>query len=123
MSLKLAAKVSELRVTLKPESLGEVSINVRMEGGSMAAQIDVSQTHVRAAMEANLSQLRETLADRGIQVDRIDIMTSSDSTSQESSNPSRDRGGSSSERRSGPEEFDGYESPRYLGYNTIEYLI
>jgi flagellar hook-length control protein FliK len=123
MSLKVMDNVSEMRLQLKPESLGQVTINVRMEEGSMVARIDVSQPQVRAAMEANLPQLRDALVTRGIQVDRIDILMASNSSSRESSNQSREKGKPSSKRRTEVDSVDAYDSTRYLGYNTMEYLI
>ena len=123
ISLKLMDKVSEMKVVLKPESLGEVSINVRMEEGSMVASIDVSHNQVRTALEASLPLLRDALTTRGIQVDRIDILTSSNSSSRESQSQARERGKGSSKRRGDVEGVEGYDSTRYLGYNTVEYLI
>jgi flagellar hook-length control protein FliK len=123
ISLKLMDKVSEMKLVLKPESLGEVSINVRMEEGSMVARIDVTQNQVRSALEANLPHLRDALTNKGIQVDRIDILTSSNSSSRESQSQARDRSRGSLKRRGEVEGVEAYESTRYLGYNTVEYLI
>jgi flagellar hook-length control protein FliK len=123
ISLKLLDKVSEMKLVLKPESLGEVSINVRMEEGAMVARINVNQNQVRSALEANLPQLRDALTSRGIQVDRIDVLTSSNSSSRESQSQSRDKSRGSSKRRADVEGVEAYESTRFLGYNTVEYLI
>jgi flagellar hook-length control protein FliK len=123
VSLKIQSNVSEMRVVLKPESLGEVTVNVRMENGTMVARIDVSQPNVRTALESNLPQLRDTLLHKGIQVDRIDILTASNSSSRESSNQPREKGKSSSKRRLEVEQVEANEPGRYLGYNTMDYLI
>ncbi|MCX6135328.1 MAG: flagellar hook-length control protein FliK [Ignavibacteriales bacterium] len=123
ISLKLLDKVSEMRLVLKPESLGEVELNVRMEEGSMVARIEVSHNQVRTALEANLAQLSDALANKGIRVDRIDILTSSNSSSRESQSQGREKSKGGSKRRADVEGVEAYESTRFLGYNTVEYLI
>ena len=123
VSLKLTDNVSEMKVLLTPETLGEVTIKVRMEEGTMAARIDVSQANVRAALEASLPQLREALSSRGIQVERIDILNASYSSSKESHNQSREKSRGSLRRGEESDGLEAYEGGRFLGYNTLDYLV
>lgn len=58
--------VTELQVQLKPESLGRVDLKVSMENGVLSARILVDNPGVKAALEANLPQLKQSLADQGI---------------------------------------------------------
>lgn len=58
--------VTELQVQLKPESLGRVDLKVSMENGALSARILVDNPGVKAALEANLPQLKQSLADQGI---------------------------------------------------------
>jgi flagellar hook-length control protein FliK len=89
------------------------------------AQIDVSQPAVRVALENNVPQLRQSLADHGIEVHRIDVCASGSSMSQESNEghghrPRKRDGG----RHQGP--LDGveqYRGARMMGYNTIEMVM
>jgi flagellar hook-length control protein FliK len=123
VALKVSPNVSEIRIMLKPESLGTVTVHVRMEEGSMVARIDVNQPNVRTALEANLPQLRETLSGKGIQMDRIDVMASTFSSSRESSNPQHERPRPGLKRADDTEAVESYEAGRYLGYNTMDYLV
>ena len=123
ISLKVLSGTSEIRIMLKPEALGNVTVNIRMEEGTMVARIDVSQPNVRTALEANLPQLREALVNKGIQVDRIDVMTSAFSSSRESSNQQRERTKSGLKRGEEAEAVETYEAGRFLGYNTMDYLV
>lgn len=58
--------VTEMRLQLKPEFLGRVDLKVTMEGGVLSARIMVDNPQVKAAIEANLPQLRQDLAQQGI---------------------------------------------------------
>lgn len=124
MTFRVRDNVSEIRLSLKPESLGEVVVNMQMEESKITAQINVDQSNVKAAVESQLPQLRQTLAERGIQIHRIDVLVADQSLARES----RDQQSGKSKKRNGEgltgiEEHDINYSPRSLGYNTIELLI
>jgi flagellar hook-length control protein FliK len=125
VALQVRGGRSEMRIRLDPPSLGEMQVTVRVDEGRVQAQIDVSQPAVRVALETNLPQLRQILADRGIEVHRIDVCASDSSMSQESNEgrgyrPRKRDGG----RHQGP--LDGveqYRGARMMGYNTIEMVM
>ncbi len=124
LTFRMKDNVSEIRVLLKPESLGEVVVNMKMEESKITAQINVDQSTVKAAVELQLPQLRQALAERGIEIHRIDVLAADQSLARES----RDQQSGKSKKRSsggvtGIEEQDLNYSPRSLGYNTIELLI
>jgi len=122
ISLKLPNHVSEMRVALKPESLGEVVVNVRMEDNTMVARIDVSHQNVKAMLDANIAQLHEVLVNKGIRVDRIDVLDASNASMRDSnSNPRGKPKGSSKNKPN--DSVETLEPMRQLGYNTLEYLI
>jgi hypothetical protein len=122
VQLHISERASELRVRLVPESLGEVTMQVRMEEGRLSAQIDVTQAAVKTVLESGIGQLRAALQQQGIDLDRIDIFASTTAMQQESGSehpggePHRQGG-----RRQG--EADGVgagRQARFLGYNTID---
>lgn len=123
LTFRMKDNVSEIRVLLKPESLGEVVVSMQMEESKITAQINVDQSNVKAAVEAQLPQLRQTLAERGIDIHRIEVFVADQSLARES----RDQQSGKSKKRGGniigSEEHDLNYSPRSLGYNTIELLI
>ena len=123
VSVQIQGSTSEMRLTLKPESLGEVVVRVRMEDGKMQAQIDVTQAGVKAALESNLPQLHEALAARGIDVQRIDVNAGGQSMLQ-------DRQGRSDERRlrrsmsdTAPDGVEQYQAVKLVGYNTMDLIM
>jgi flagellar hook-length control protein FliK len=123
LSLLVNDKSSEVRFTLKPESLGELILSIRMEGGKMSAQVDVSNPMVKAALEANIQQLRSDLAVRGIEVQTIEISSAAQSSPRESSGQTPHKSKSQSRRRSETDSVESYRSARTLGYNTVEFII
>jgi flagellar hook-length control protein FliK len=122
VSLRLLNQVSEMRIALKPESLGEVVVNVRMEDNAIVARIEVNQQNVKTALDANIGQLREVLVNKGIQVDRIDVLNASTASFKESNNHPQQKGKNST-KRTDVDSGEPLESMRQLGYNTLEYLV
>jgi flagellar hook-length control protein FliK len=125
VALQVRGGMSEMRIRLDPPSLGEMQVTVRVDEGRMQAQIDVSQPAVRVALETSVPQLRQTLADHGIEVHRIDIFASGSSMSQESSEghghrPRKRDGGRPQGSLDGVEQYRG---TRMMGYNTIEMVM
>jgi flagellar hook-length control protein FliK len=124
-ALQVRGDTSEMHIRLIPESLGEVTVSVRMEGGQMQAQIDVSHPSVKAALESNISQLREALNSHGIDVQRLDVC-------QYGQSMAGDNGGSQSNRSKrqntrhhsyATDAIEQFDTGRLLGYNTIEVVM
>ena len=63
----------EIRLVLRPESLGSVRINVSIENGSLEGRILVENASVREVIENNLGSLRAALRDEGFEDAAIDV--------------------------------------------------
>ena len=124
-ALQVRGETSEMRITLVPASLGEVTLSVRMEGGQMQAQIDVSNAAVKVALESNMGQLRDALGSRGIDVQRLDVYHSGQSLARDTGGDQGDR----YRRQGGKRHFyatdaiEQYDTGRLLGYNTMEVVM
>ncbi len=124
MVLQVNGENSEVRIKLVPESLGEVSVHVKMEGGKMQAQIDVSQAGVKSALEVQLPQIRQSLIERGIDVQRLDVSFGGD-------HPAKESGGGQGDRRQRQGSKHAYmvdtaeqiDTGRIMGYNTMEMVM
>lgn len=116
--------ISEVRIRLKPEVLGEILVTVQQEETTVAAQIHVEHASVKTAIDAQLPQLRQALVDRGIDVRRLEVIMADQSMArefreQQHVKPKRGAGSN----LSAIEEIDSPISPRSLGYNTIELIL
>lgn len=112
---------SQMKISLKPEALGEVMLKVTIEQGKVSTQMEVQQPQVKAVIEANLQVLRESLSSKGLVVDRIDISTTQYSLNEKSSHQGHQR--SNLKNYSGREiDEEILEQTKLFGYNTVDYI-
>lgn len=119
--LNFKNEVSEMKMKLHPESLGEMSLKVRMEEGKTTVKIEVTQTAVKTIIETNLPQLRESLIARGVDVQQIDVFTSGNLAA--NSNHKKQNESQNNPASYAPQTEEAEESVKMFGYNTVEYLI
>ena len=77
----------KLMLRLFPENLGQIRIEVMQQDGVMQARILATTAAGKELLDSNLNQLKSTLVAQNIQMDRIDI-----AQSLQSSDSSRDQG-------------------------------
>ncbi len=63
----------EISIQLEPENLGKIRVGLGLKDGIMTARIGVENENVRQIVEANLSNLRETLENQGITLQGLDV--------------------------------------------------
>ncbi len=123
-ALQVRGETSEIRIKLVPATLGEVTINVRMDHGQMQAQIDVSHAGVKAALDNNMGQLRDALSSRGIDVQQLDVHFGGQSTAHDAAGDQSDRYRRQGGKRHGTvDAIDQFDTGRMLGYNTMEVVM
>ena len=65
MKLQLRPGMDQLEMQLHPASLGTVHIQIVSRGGEVTAQFHVQNESVKAALESQISELKENLRDQG----------------------------------------------------------
>lgn len=70
--------VSEVKMLLKPESLGELSLKISIENGIITAQFTAENQRVKEIIESNFNQLKEALSQSGVEVGALSVSVSSD---------------------------------------------
>jgi hypothetical protein len=63
--------VGDVRVTLQPEYLGEITVSLRVEQGTVSAHVNAEVPEVRAWITAHEPLLRAGLSDQGLTLDRL----------------------------------------------------
>ncbi len=63
--------ISEARITLFPEHLGQVDVKVTSNQGVVSAQLITETGFGRELLESQINQLRQTLGSQGINIDKI----------------------------------------------------
>lgn len=79
----MKSNASEIVMKLRPDNLGNVSIKMMMESGSLSATLSVENPVVKVIVENNLNELRTALADKGYNVSSFNIDLSNNGTGQE----------------------------------------
>ena len=69
---------TEMRITLKPESLGEIVLRVMTQNGIVMAQFEAENQRVKEALESNFNQLRDALADAGLTFGELNVYVRQD---------------------------------------------
>jgi flagellar hook-length control protein FliK len=119
----IEGRSSEVRVMMKPEAMGELSLRVMMEDGKLAARMEVSQMAVKVALEAQLPQLREALVQQGIDVQRFDIVSDNTARFDQSKEGSAFHQRQSAKRLTEADQPEQFDTVKFFGYNTVEYII
>lgn len=71
---------TRLRINIFPEHLGHLEILVSTAGGKVSAQIIASHGAAKEAVEFQLNQLRMSLSQQGIEIDRLEVRQDRSST-------------------------------------------
>lgn len=77
VEIDLKSGQTEMRMQLKPENLGEVQMKVVVEDGKLNAHFLTSTTTAKEALEANVQQLKQSLQEQGVRVEKIAVLLSS----------------------------------------------
>ena len=64
---------AEIRVTLRPESLGDIVLRVMTQNGIVTAQLEAENQRVKEALEASMNNLRDALEEQGIQFAELSV--------------------------------------------------
>ena len=86
----------QVHLRLNPEYLGDVSVDVRVNGTSVVASVQASSADVREWLRQNETLLRQTLAEQGMHLDRFTVVED-DAASSSRDQPNEQRGNTSDE--------------------------
>lgn len=76
VKVTVTADTSEMEVQLNPENLGKVNLSVVAKEGHITAQFVTENEVARQALESQIQQLRETLSEQGLKVDKVEVSVS-----------------------------------------------
>jgi flagellar hook-length control protein FliK len=129
---------NEIRLTLRPEALGEVRMSLRVQGDMVFAKMQVESKQVKALVESNMQSLKDSLGRQNLEFGAIDVEVGADSDSGKSTREMWQEMAERSESRGFREGTDtaatvassdgfvdtplGSETGRRFGDNTFEYF-
>ncbi len=68
MKVSVNGDTSEIRITLRPEHLGDVTLKIATHNGVVTAEFLAESEQVKALIEASFNELQETLRQKGLEV-------------------------------------------------------
>ena len=123
----------EISIQLEPENLGKIRVGLGLKDGVMTAHIGVESEQVKQIVEANLSNLRDTLENQGLKLQGLEVTVDQRHSSLFNPDGRNSQTFFNQHGRGGNLAADGSEIPaldsspesetgRRLGYNTMEYI-
>jgi len=73
MRIQIKPDVSNLEMQLHPENLGTLQIHLASKGGTVTAQFVTQNDAVKAVLESQMIQLKESFAEQGVKVDAVEV--------------------------------------------------
>ncbi|WP_217595921.1 flagellar hook-length control protein FliK [Cohnella sp. GbtcB17] len=108
--------ISEANINLHPEHLGEVQIRLTIQNGVLNAQFVAHNEAAKELLENQMAQLRGTLQNQGIQVERVEVVQQQQPTAespsfmnQEQRRQNSQGGGEAKRSRDGVETLEEFE--------------
>jgi flagellar hook-length control protein FliK len=98
-------KGGSLVMRLDPPSLGQLRLQMQMQGGRVTVLMTAASETARSLLHDNLGSLRQALEDRGLAVDRLAVETAG-RTSESSSNARSENRGDGQDARGGQNASD-----------------
>lgn len=68
-----AGGVSEAKISLFPEHLGQVDVKITMQNGQLIAQFMTEHAFAKESLESQMAQLRSALQSQGLQVNKLEV--------------------------------------------------
>ena len=91
MRLQWTGTTQEARVQLRPEYLGDVVANIKVEQGVVTATLHADTPEVRRLLETQTASLREALVEHGLKLDKVVIAEPETPSGQQGDRRSRGR--------------------------------
>ncbi len=73
VKVQISPDNTSLEMSLNPENLGKVNLNITSKNGVMTAQITTQNEISKEALESQLQTLKETIEAQGVRVDAIEV--------------------------------------------------
>jgi flagellar hook-length control protein FliK len=138
MNVVLKSGITELRIMLRPESLGEVHLKIRLDGDVVMGKMYVENQQVKHIIESHMNVLKDSLAQHNLQTGTFDVNVNHGNGSRDQMQAMADMAahaghgesgghgqgmvGGTKEEEAEKQMENGIETGRRFGSNTIEYF-
>lgn len=136
LNTAIRSGINEVRIQLRPESLGDVKCQIRMEGDIVIVKFQVESQQVKQIIESNMQSLKDTLAQQNLQTGSFDVDVGGNAWNRDSDMYAARNGNSGARKRfSDNSQFSddasdnessgitlGTETGKRYGNNSVEYF-
>jgi flagellar hook-length control protein FliK len=91
LRLSHAAGGSEVQLSLRPRELGEVTVQMRIRDGVVAATVLVERAETLGTLQANIEELKKSLEQQGLTVQEFNVDVRGEGQASTQSNSGNDR--------------------------------
>lgn len=113
MKIQVKPQMSQIEMQLHPESLGTLNVHLSVKEGIVTAQFTAQNDTVKAILESQMVQLKETFAEQGVKVEAVEVSVQANGFRQEYENS---KGGEN------PTEEDKKKQVRRINLNNLSAL-
>lgn len=113
IKVNVGAETSSIEMQLHPASLGTVNIQITAANGNLTAQLAVQSEAIKAAVETQMVQLKETLNEQGIKVEAVEVTVAEN-------NMNHGFDGSMNDDRPAQDDLTRRGSRRHINLNDLE---
>lgn len=97
--VRVMPETTNMELTLHPESLGRVNLNVSAREGITTARLTVENQAAKDALESQMITLKETFEQKGLKVDTVEVNVSEFGFQKEHGNANEQNGSKSKQRK------------------------
>lgn len=101
IKVNLSPDNTSLELSLTPESLGKIHLNISTENGVVTARIETENETAKQAIEGQLEVLKESIVNQGIRVEAIEVTVTGFNFSDSKNAESKDSGEKQSVKSTG----------------------
>ncbi len=83
IKVDVRGSLSEIRVNLKPEQLGDVTLKIATQNGIITAQFVAENQRVKEIIESNFNQLKDVLKEQGIEIHNLSVSVGQDKANEQ----------------------------------------
>lgn len=95
IKLNATADTTQMEIQLTPENLGKINLTVAAKDGVITASIITANETVKAIVESQLVQLKETMNNQGLKVEDVEVTVANQAFDQNAENSGGDNGAQS----------------------------
>lgn len=114
MKVQVKADMTQMEIQLHPSSLGNINVQIASREGVITAQFTTQNEGVKAALEAQIVQLKENLNEQGLKVEAVEVTVASHEFERQMDGRQKDGGETQEARKKGTRRIsldgmDGFE--------------